>query len=167
MPPSPSSRWGGGTGSAALRLLVVALGVAVIANALSPRGLSLHGAMGLAGNGATITAPEIEALTEGHGTEAIVLVDARDPRHYAAGHLPGALLCDASAPTEYLAAVLARCGRAQLVVVYCSGGSCRASELVADLLRDAAMPGAGRYVVYPGGIEDWNQRGLPLTRGNG
>lgn len=96
--------------------------------------------------------------------ERIVFVDARDDRHYEAGHIPGAHPLDHYRPEKNLPAVLAACQAAERVVVYCTGGTCEDSEFAAITLRDAGLP-ADRLGVYAGGMNAWTAAGQPVETG--
>ena len=96
--------------------------------------------------------------------ESIVFIDARDDRHYAEGHIPGAYQFDRYYPEKYLPAVLPACLNATKIVVYCTGGDCEDSEFAALTLRDAGAP-LERIVVYTGGMTEWAAKGLPVEIG--
>ena len=96
--------------------------------------------------------------------ESIVFIDARDDRHYAEGHIPGAFQFDRYYPEKHLPAVLSTCLNATKIVVYCSGGNCEDSEFAALTLKDAGAP-LDRIAVYAGGIADWAAKGLPIELG--
>ena len=94
----------------------------------------------------------------------IIFVDARNDAHYEAGHIPGAHQLDYYRPETYLPAVLAACGTAQQILVYCTGGDCEDSELTAILLTQSGVP-RERLFIYPGGFTEWTANGLPLELG--
>ena len=187
-------------------LLIIALGVmaALVANFISPRGLSLTrdyfptksndepsapvaslGA-GVSRNGKEPSAavapapvavrpqPEIATITTAQAREfyrapeyeqeLIVFVDARDDRHYEAGHIPGAYQLDRYYPEKHLPTVLPVCLNATRVVVYCAGGECEDSHFAAQLLREAGIP-AEQLFVYAGGITEWDGGRLPIETG--
>jgi len=191
----------------ALVVAAIGLAVALLANLVSPRGLSLtrnyfpssgttHGktdgnananvnnAAVPATNGAGLSAREIVAarlkekgLQPIDGREAtqlfrdpqyelesIVFIDARDDRHYAEGHIPGAYQFDRYYPEKHLPAVLPVCLNATKIVVYCTGGDCEDSEFAALTLKDAGAP-LERIVVYAGGMTEWLANGLPVEIG--
>ena len=190
----------------ALVVAAIGLAVALLANMVSPRGLSLtrnyfpssgttHGKIdGIANsnvnavvpatNGAGQSAREIVAarlkekgLQPIDGREAtqlfrdpqyelesIVFIDARDDRHYAEGHIPGAYQFDRYYPEKHLPAVLPVCLNATKIVVYCTGGDCEDSEFAALTLKDAGAP-LDRIVVYAGGMTEWAANGLPVEIG--
>jgi rhodanese-related sulfurtransferase len=100
-----------------------------------------------------------------HEIEQVIFVDARNRRHYEEGHLPGAFHLDHFYPEETLSEVLPAALMAEVVVVYCNGGDCEDSEFVALFLREAGVPG-DRLRVYPGGISEWREAGLPVELGH-
>jgi len=190
----------------ALVIAALGLAVALLANLVSPRGLSLtrnyfpssgttHGkidgsansnanAAAAATNGSGQSAREIVAarLKEKglqpidfgeamelfrdpqYAADLIVFIDARDDRHYAEGHIPGAYQFDRYYPEKHLPAVLPVCLSATKIVVYCTGGDCEDSEFAALTLKDAGAP-LERIVVYAGGMTEWAAKGLPVEFG--
>ena len=96
--------------------------------------------------------------------ESIVFVDARDDRHYAEGHVPGAFQFDRYYPEKHLPAVLSACQNATSIVVYCTGGDCEDSEFAALTLKDSGVP-VERLAVYAGGMTEWVANGLPVEIG--
>ena len=103
-----------------------------------------------------ITIDEVQAKLQ--AGEKFVLVDVREESEYAKDHLPGAIhlgkgiierdieerVPDPSTP----------------MVLYCGGGF--RSALAADNLQDM---GFGNVLSMDGGIREWREKGLPLTRG--
>jgi rhodanese-related sulfurtransferase len=92
------------------------------------------------------------------GDAGPVVVDARTPEAYAAGHVPGALnlphrLMDAQTtallPTD------------RLIVVYCDGAGCNASTKGA--LRLASLGFEVKEMI--GGLDWWIRDGYPVARG--
>lgn len=175
--------------------LVLAMGglLALTANFLSPRGLSLTREY-FPLRAQTNTPPsktnarDVADLAAGHfkalglqvadhhqaarlfrdprrDQELIVFVDARDEQHYAAGHVPGAYLFDHYRPETYLPALLPVCLTAETIVIYCTGGNCEDSEFAALTLRDAGVP-TDKILIYPGGIAEWQGKGLPIETGS-
>jgi rhodanese-related sulfurtransferase len=178
---------------------VTGLGLALLANQLSPRGLVLT--RDYFGNSARRTptadagpspagptrvasdarGPELGLNQDGFRTVnldevlrwqadprrergLIVFVDARADRPFRDGHIPGAVQFDPFYPEKRLTEVLAACSLADQVVIYCSGGDCTDSSLVAHLLRDAGVPVA-RLAVFVGGISEWKARRSPIEVG--
>lgn len=174
-------------------VLVIGGLVALTANFLSPRGLSLtrdyfplpaqaKAPASISGEG------DFPDLTGGHLTaqglqladhalaarlfkdprrvqELIVFVDARDEQHFTAGHVPGAYPFDRYRLESYLPALLPVCQTAETIVIYCTGGNCEDSEFAALALRDAGVSNE-KLFVYSGGITEWQSSGLPLETGS-
>jgi rhodanese-related sulfurtransferase len=164
--------------------------VALAANFLSPRGLSLtrdYFPVRFQADARVTTTGESADLTEEHLTaqglpladhqlvarlfhdprrdqELIVFVDARDEQHYMAGHIPGAYPFDRYRLENYLPSLLPVCQTAETIVIYCTGGSCEDSGFAALTLRDAGV-GNAKLFVYSGGITEWQNTGLPLETG--
>jgi rhodanese-related sulfurtransferase len=110
--------------------------------------------------------PDVVALFRDpkRAQELFIFVDVRNDAHYAAGHIPGAHHFDYYRPQDGLAAVLAACGTAEKIVVYCNGGDCEDSELAAALLGQGGVP-RERLFVYPGGFAEWSTNNLPVELG--
>ena len=93
----------------------------------------------------------------------VIFVDARNPEHFEAGHVPGAYEFDYYHYDDYLAKVVPACQNAQQVVVYCTGGKCDDSRLAANFLG-GIMP-KEKIMVYGGGITEWTGKGWPVEKG--
>jgi len=91
-----------------------------------------------------------------------LILDARRTDTYAAGHLPGAR----SLPVweDGLAAKVALLKADPLLpmIVYCAGGDCQDSHLLAQKLW---LAGYRNLRIYAGGFPDWEARGWPVHRG--
>jgi len=99
---------------------------------------------------------DVAAALEAGGDPGFVLLDARSPRSYAAGHLPGALLL----PRPFAAADIDALGDA-LLVVYCWGPACNGATKAA-----AELAALGRPVKEMiGGFEYWERDGHAVERG--
>ena len=85
----------------------------------------------------------------------IVLVDVREPREWAIGHLPGAQLV----PLDTLPAAVGRLDRDAELVIYCHHGM--RSDLAAEWLREQ---GFGRVRNLIGGIDRWSVEVDPSVR---
>lgn len=92
----------------------------------------------------------------------IIFIDARDDRHFQAGHIPGAIQLDHYRLDRHVAPVLAASSLAEQIVVYCNGGTCEDSELAAGDLLDLGVP-AAKILVYVGGFEEWQRQRLPIA----
>ncbi|MFO1475915.1 MAG: rhodanese-like domain-containing protein [Verrucomicrobiota bacterium] len=153
---------------------------ALVANALSPSGLSLtRNYFPPAATNSTVPAAttaedlvrqagfqpldriETVALFRQLPTPAVVFIDARDAEHFRAGHIPGSYPLDPYHPESDLVEVLPACQLAEHVVVYCQGGECEDSRFAAILLRDAGID-ARKIAVYLGGITDWRAAAMPV-----
>lgn len=94
----------------------------------------------------------------------LLLVDARPPLFFRAGHLPGAL----NLPREGFQAAYdihraaLEAARGKRVVVYCQGKACEDSELVAAALRAL---GFADLSVFVGGWNEWRAAGLQTDTG--
>lgn len=94
------------------------------------------------------------------GASGLVVVDVRSPGEYAAAHIRGSY----NLPLDALPEVAPRLRslRGETVALVCRTGM-RASQ-AETLLRSAGVESAR---VLAGGIEGWEQAGLPLDRGRG
>lgn len=107
----------------------------------------------------TIGLGEFRTLVE---EKKAVILDARAAPFYDQGHVPGALNLardDFARDYRKLAPRL-RPDRDRLIVVYCSGGECHDSKLVASALLSL---GFSDVKVFTGGWEQWSQAGLPAV----
>jgi rhodanese-related sulfurtransferase len=93
------------------------------------------------------------------GEPGVVVVDARTPEAYAAGHVPGAV----NLPHRRMdAASTAALPKDKLYVVYCDGIGCNASTKGA--LRLTALGFACKEMM--GGLDWWIRDGFPITTGS-
>lgn len=91
------------------------------------------------------------------GPPDFVLVDARSPEAYAAGHLPGAISLPHATIDEAAAAALP----GGPLVVYCWGPGCNGAHKGA-----AKLAAHGRQVEEMlGGFEYWAREGSPVEKG--
>lgn len=92
------------------------------------------------------------------GEAGFLVVDARIPEVYAAGHVPGAL----NLPHRTIdAATTAALPRNKVIVTYCDGVGCNASTKAAVKL--SALGFAVKEM--PGGLDWWRRDGLPVATG--
>jgi len=105
---------------------------------------------------------ELEAVKRLFDAGAAIIIDAREPDEYAAGHITGAvnLAFDEVTSAPERMERLEAAGRA--LVVYCSGGTC---EVSLDLAWELLAAGQTRVVVYVGGFSEWAEAGYPVTAG--
>lgn len=107
-----------------------------------------------------ITVDEAEDLWR---TAQAAFIDARRPSLYDEGHVPGARNVPAS-ETEAVPSEVLGSSRAGTLVVYCEGGDCQSSLLLAKRLRGE---GFTDIRVMTGGWKEWTAAGLPEERGDG
>ncbi len=107
---------------------------------------------------------EIErtALRQYVDARAALVLDAREPSEYAAGHIPGAV----NLPYDQVAGDLQKLEQLDTagrpIVVYCGGGNC---EMSLSLAWDLVTAGQTRVAVYKGGYPDWTDAGFPSETG--
>jgi rhodanese-related sulfurtransferase len=84
-----------------------------------------------------------------------IFIDAREPDFFEEGHIPGAI----NVPLSQLAhpAGLPE-NKAAALIVYCSGGDCEDSRILAKALSAA---GYESLSVLAGGWDEWTAAGLP------
>ena len=99
---------------------------------------------------------DVAAALEAGGDPGFVLLDARSPRSYEAGHLPGARLLTRPCEADDVAAL----GDA-LLVVYCWGPACNGATKAARELAALGRP----VKEMIGGFEYWERDGHPVERG--
>jgi rhodanese-related sulfurtransferase len=91
-----------------------------------------------------------------------MILDARNPKEYAEGHIPGAQLLFFYNINEYYPKLEARLRSVAAILTYCSDVHCEDSEFLAnELLNLGHMP----VYVYKGGIADWTNNQMPIVRG--
>ena len=99
---------------------------------------------------------DVAAALEAGGDPGFVLLDARSPRTYEAGHLPAARLL----PRPFAAEDVAALGDA-LLVVYCWGPACNGATKAARELAALGRP----VKEMIGGFEYWERDGHAVERG--
>lgn len=93
------------------------------------------------------------------GQTGFLVIDARLPEVYAAGHVPGAL----NLPHRTIdATTTAGLPRDKVIVTYCDGAGCNASTKAAVKL--SALGFAVKEM--PGGLDWWRRDGLPVATGS-
>ncbi len=97
-----------------------------------------------------------------------LFLDARRTTVYADGHISGARSFPVweSDIADRVKAFYEEGGEARdqnaPIVLYCSGGDCEDSHMLAEKLY---MVGFNALFVYKDGFPDWQKRGLPITKG--
>lgn len=92
------------------------------------------------------------------GGEKVIVIDARSPQAFAAGHIPGAISLPHRTMSEVTTAAL---DRTALVVTYCDGIGCNASTKGA--LNMAKLGFRVRELI--GGLDWWKRDGHPVEGG--
>lgn len=100
-----------------------------------------------------------------HRSGSVVFVDARKESAFREGHIPGAYPLDRFYPEQQLPAVALASAMAEVVVVYCTGGTCEDSHYAAHQLVEAGID-RSRVRVFTGGFQEWSLRGWPVERGS-
>jgi len=106
---------------------------------------------------AVVSFEEVDALFR---KDLALFIDARDAEDYDRSHLPGAM---SSPVADYRAGdVNLRLPKGTLLVIYCAGVECELAEELAVLL---ATDGYRKIRLYPGGFEEWEAMGMPVSSG--
>jgi len=109
---------------------------------------------------------ELEEFRSAVVSRSAIILDARPSAFFAQGHVPGALnLARDDFAHDYrgLDSVL-KGAQDKPIIVYCGGGDCHDSRLVANALLTL---GYGDVTVFTGGWEVWSASKLPISTGNG
>ena len=112
---------------------------------------------------ATVRLDEFHSAVD---SKSALILDARPLAFFEQGHVPGALNLardDFAHDYRNLAGVLEG-AHDKPIIVYCSGGECHDSRLVANALLSL---GFGNVRVFTDGWEGWSAAGLPASTGNG
>jgi rhodanese-related sulfurtransferase len=109
----------------------------------------------------TIGLPEFRAAVQ---KKSALIFDARPAQFFTQGHVPGALnLARDNFAYDYrqLSSIL-KAASDKPIIVYCSGGVCHDSRLVANALLTLGFTNVS---VFTGGWEAWSAARLPVSRG--
>lgn len=90
--------------------------------------------------------------------EKVVIVDARYPRDYQAGHLPGAINIPVFTTQAERRKLLDGVPKDARVVVYCQSESCQFDEALGSAL---VAEGIENVSLFPGGWSQWEQKKQP------
>ena len=94
-----------------------------------------------------------------------LFLDARRSSVYAEGHITGARsfpVWEADIGNRVKGLYEEGLDQKQPVVIYCSGGNCEDSHMLAEKLY---MVGFDNALIYREGFPDWQKRGLPVSKG--
>jgi rhodanese-related sulfurtransferase len=93
--------------------------------------------------------------------QGVQLVDAREAHEFATGRIPGSVNLPPGGFSGPQASVVDNLLRDLPVVVYCGGGECDASKLVALKLQDR---GYTTLYIYHDGYSGWTKAGMPVEK---
>src|SRR5215471_13084362 len=97
--------------------------------------------------------------------EGRLFLDARRSSVYAEGHIPGARsfpVWESDIDGRVKAFFDEGLDQNAPIVIYCSGGDCEDSHMLAEKLY---MVGFNALYIYKDGFPGWSKRGLPVTKG--
>jgi rhodanese-related sulfurtransferase len=96
--------------------------------------------------------------------KSVLILDARASTYFDRGHVPRALnLSRADFAHDYMRLRPALdAAKDKPIVVYCAGGACHDSKMVAQALTAL---GFSNVRIYPGGWDGWTAAGLPEVHG--
>lgn len=109
----------------------------------------------------TVGLPEFRTAVE---KKSALILDARPAQFFIQGHVPGALnLARDNFAHDYrqLSSIL-KAANDKPIIVYCAGGVCHDSRLVANALVTLGFTDVS---VFTGGWEAWSAARLPVSRG--
>jgi rhodanese-related sulfurtransferase len=107
-----------------------------------------------------ITVEEAEDIWRAGKTD---FVDARGAGPYSEGHVPRARNLPEAESRQKLPADVLELPREKALVVYCEGGDCQSSLLLAKRLHERGFMDVR---VMTGGWEEWKKAGLPEEKGD-
>ncbi|HEX4211127.1 MAG TPA: rhodanese-like domain-containing protein [Candidatus Binataceae bacterium] len=95
--------------------------------------------------------------------KSVTILDARAATYFNRGHVPRAMnLSRQDFAHDYMRMrPMLEPLKDQPIVVYCSGGACHDSKMVAQALTAL---GFSQVRIYPGGWDGWTAAGLPVAR---
>jgi rhodanese-related sulfurtransferase len=95
--------------------------------------------------------------------KASVFLDARKPEEYQEGHISGAMNFYGNELDQFAPGIIPLLtDKNQEIIVYCHGGDCDLSLLVA---RSLIETGYKRVEIFAGGWPEWKKAGYPVTQG--
>lgn len=109
---------------------------------------------------ADITLEEFERVVAA-GTA--IVIDARRPDEYAQGHVTGAGNFHVEAVETDVSLITSQIDMMADVVLYCAGKKCEDSGRLYDILTK--LLGYPNVRLFRGGIEAWEEAGLPIEKG--
>ncbi len=110
-----------------------------------------------------ISGDDVAAL---HARGNVLFLDARRTSVYRDGHIAGArsiAVWEADADDKVKALFAEGRDQSAPIVIYCGGGECEDSHMLAQKLY---FVGFDNVLVYKDGFPDWQKRGLSISRGD-
>ena len=107
-----------------------------------------------------------EDVVELYGRKTVPFLDARRTSVYRDGHIAGARpfsVWESDVDDKVKAFFAEGTDQSAPIVVYCSGGNCEDSHMLAEKLY---LVGFDNVLIYKDGYPDWVQRNMPVTKGN-
>lgn len=147
----------------ALVLFVIGSAAGFIYNSVSRDGISIIAAENKTLTGFRMVTTEETQLYIREGGNVLV-IDSRSPEEYLLGHIPGAINIPDGQVDEYFKKFEPLLKKAQLLIVYCSGGSCGTSEQVAKELIAKGIPDS-KVAVDQDGLPGWIRSKKPIETG--
>jgi rhodanese-related sulfurtransferase len=152
-------------------ILLVGTGAGLIYNVFSPNGIPLRTPVqpslseqvswSLRVEGQRVTLSDAKQAFE---RKEVAFIDARSPRDYAAGHIPGALNLPVSEFEAHSLELLKGMPKDARIITYCSGEQCQSSIALARMLIERL--GYTRTQVFFDGWHAWNAAGYPFVIGD-
>ncbi len=102
----------------------------------------------------------IEAFKDLIAKDNILIIDARLPEEFSAGHIPGAINVSFDLLGEHIQKILQE-SRDRILVTYCDGPPCDKSVVLATELKSLEFT---TVYVYYDGLANWLENGNPLNR---
>ncbi len=103
----------------------------------------------------------VEAAAE---DDTILLLDSRNRDNYNEGHIPGAHFFFHYQSDKLMDGMRDKLDAAQFIIVYCSGGDCEDSILLAtSLVSEYGYPFESLYI-FEGGMKEWIDNGQPVSQ---
>lgn len=105
----------------------------------------------------SLTLNQFQAYVTG---KKVLILDARPELFHRIGHVPGSIALPRDEFEIYYKKHQAEMekDKGQLLVIYCSGGSCEDSGLLSETLKKLGYTNVG---IFRGGWDEWTHAGLP------
>ena len=143
-------------------LVLAASAIGLAYNALSPSSLTLTKGREAPMESVGIQLMNLDEVRYYLDQGNTLIVDARSPEEYSLGHIEGALNLSAEDFENHWKALEPELKKAEMVITYCSGGSCGTSEEVALLLQKKGLEGVA---VFTDGLPGWMTYNLAIKSG--